>query len=175
MTLVVRRRVRGGQQGAFETLLGAVTQVLSGWPGHLGTGVIRPVPGQREYVLVVRFADASHAAAWETSPERAGWLAAVTPLLDGEAEMHHQPGLEFWFTPPGSPVLSQPRRWKMVLVTVLALYPTSLLTSLLVGPALAHLPLWLRALVQAALVVPLMTYAVMPGATRALRAWLKTG
>jgi uncharacterized protein len=174
VTLVVRRRVLPGQQAAFETQVSLVSEVLAGWPGHLGTGVIRPAPGQREYTLVVRFSGAGHAAAWEDSPERAAWLQAVTPLLDGEAQLEQQPGLEFWFTPPDSPVLRQPRRWKMAVVTVLALYPTTLTIGVLVGPALAELPLWLRALVQAALVVPLMTYAVMPLSTRAFQKWLRT-
>ena len=59
VTLVVRRRVRPGQEPAFETLVSGVSSTLAGWPGHLGTGVVRPVPGQREYTLVVRFADAA--------------------------------------------------------------------------------------------------------------------
>ena len=146
-----------------------------GWPGHLGTGVVRPVPGQREYTLVVRFADAANAASWEASVQRAAWIAQITPVLDGESTLEQQPGLEFWFTPPGSPSLAQPRRWKMMVVTLLALYPTSLLISVLVGPSLAHLPLALRAFLQALLVVSAMTYLVMPQATRAFRGWLKTG
>jgi uncharacterized protein len=173
VTLVVRRRVRPGQEAAFESLVSGVTQTLAGWPGHLGTGVVRPVPGQREYTLVVRFADAANAASWEESSERAAWIAEITPILDGESSLEQQPGLEFWFTPPGSPTLSQPRRWKMLLVTLLALYPTSLLITVLIGPALAQLPLALRALVQAALVVSLMTYLIMPVATRAFRRWLR--
>ncbi len=173
VTLVVRRRVRPGQEAAFESLVSGVTQTLAGWPGHLGTGVVRPVPGQREYTLVVRFADAANAASWEDSSERAAWIAEITPILDGESSLEQQPGLEFWFTPPGSPTLSQPRRWKMLVVTLLALYPTSLLITVLIGPALAQLPLALRALVQAALVVSLMTYLIMPVATRAFRRWLR--
>ncbi len=173
VTLVVRRRVRPGQESAFETLVSGVTHTLAHWPGHLGTGVVRPVPGQREYTLVVRFADAANAASWEASPQRADWIAQVSPLLDGEAELEQQPGLEFWFTPPGSPSLAQPRRWKMMTVTLLALYPTSLLIGLLVGPSLAHLPLAVRAFLQALLVVSAMTYLVMPQATRAFRVWLR--
>ena len=173
VTLVVRRRVRPGQQEAFESLVSGISATLAGWPGHLGTGVVRPVPGQSEYTLVVRFSDATHAASWEDSAQRADWLAQVTPLLDGETTLEQQPGLEFWFTPPGSPSLAQPRRWKMLVVTLLALYPTSLLLTLLIGPALAHLPLALRALVQAALVVSLMTYLIMPVATRGFRRWLR--
>ena len=175
VTLVVRRRVRPGQESAFETLVSGVTHTLASWPGHLGTGVVRPIPGQREYTLVVRFADAANAASWETSSERAAWIADITPILDGESTLEQQPGLEFWFTPPDSPSLAQPRRWKMMVVTLLALYPTSLLIGVLVGPSLAHLPLALRAFLQALLVVPAMTYLIMPVATRAFRAWLKTG
>ena len=175
VTLVVRRRVRPGQEAAFETLVSGVSNTLAGWPGHLGTGVVRPVPGQREYTLVVRFADAVNAASWEDSSERAAWIAEITPLLDGESTLEQQPGLEFWFTPPGSPSLAQPRRWKMLVVTLIALYPTSLLISVLVGPSLAQLPLALRAFLQALLVVSAMTYLVMPQATRAFRGWLKTG
>ena len=105
----------------------------------------------------------------------AAWIADITPILDGESTLEQQPGLEFWFTPPGSPSLAQPRRWKMMVVTLLALYPTSLLIGVLVGPSLAHLPLALRAFLQALLVVPAMTYLIMPLATRAFRVWLKTG
>ena len=173
VTLVVRRRVLPGQEAAFESLASGITQTLARWPGHLGTGVVRPVPGQHEYTMVVRFGDAAHAATWEASPERAGWLDCMAPLLDGETVFEQQPGLEFWFTPPGSPTLSQPRRWKMLLVTLLALYPTSLLITLLLGPSLAGLPLALRAFLQAALVVSLMTYLIMPVATRAFRRWLR--
>lgn len=173
VTLVVRRRVRPGRETAFETSLSGITEVLNAWPGHLGTGVVRPAPGHQEYTLVVRFSDTAHAASWEDSAERAAWLTQMAPLLDGEANFEQQAGLEFWFTPPGSPVLAQPRRWKMMVVTLLALYPTSLLINVLVGPALAHLPLVVRAFLQALLVVPLMTYLIMPAATRAFRVWLR--
>ena len=59
VTLVVRRRVRPGQEEAFESLVSGISDTLLRWPGHLGTGVVRPVPGQREYTMVVRFDDAA--------------------------------------------------------------------------------------------------------------------
>ena len=173
VSLVVRRQVLPGHEAAFEELIGELIRLLSAWPGHRGTGVIRPPPGQAEYLMVVRFDDVGHAAAWQASAQRQAWLDRLTPHLQGETSIEQQPGLEFWFTPPGSPVLAQPRRWKMLVVTLLALYPTSLLITLLVGPALAQLPLWVRAFLQAALVVSLMTYLIMPVATRAFRRWLK--
>jgi len=173
VTLVIRRRVRPGHEAEYEALISEMTTRLARWPGHRGTGVIRPASPQGEYHMVVRFDDARQAADWETSAERTEWLTRLAPHLVGEATFEQQPGLEFWFTPPGSPVLRQPRRWKMLVVTLLALYPTSLLINVLLGPSLAHLPLALRAFLQALLVVSIMTYLVMPFATRAFRAWLK--
>ncbi len=171
--MVVRRRVRAGHEAEFESLVSELVRLLTDWPGHRGTGVIRPLPGQMEYLMVVRFDDAEQAAAWETSPQRREWLSRLEPHITGEVSIEQQPGLEFWFTPPGSPVLMQPRRWKMVLVTLLALYPTSLLVSVLVGAALTGTALPLRALAQVLLIVPTMTYLVMPLATRVFQVWLR--
>ena len=173
VSLVVRRRVRPGHEAPFEALISELIRLLGGWPGHLGTGVIRPLPPATEYLMVVRWDDARRAAAWEASAQRQEWLAKLEPHIQGEARIEAQPGLEFWFTPPGSPTLAQPHRWKMVLVTVLGLYPTSLSVSALLGPLLAELPLAVRVFAQALLIVPLMTYAVMPLATRVFRGWLK--
>ena len=82
------------------------------------------------------------------------------------------PGLEFWFTPPQAPMLRQPPRWKMVLLTLLGLYPISLLLNLGIVPLLGGLPLWLRVLLTSSVIVTTMTYLVMPGITRGFTGWL---
>ncbi|ADV68362.1 antibiotic biosynthesis monooxygenase [Deinococcus maricopensis] len=172
VTIVVRRRVRPGRVEAFETMITELILLLSRAPGHVGTGVIRPQTPDGEYTLVVRFDNVRHAADWETSTTRAEWLERLHPLLDGETRIEHQPGLEFWFTPPSAPALRQPPRWKMVVLTVAALYPLQLLLNLLIGAQLAHLPLAVRLLILAVAVVMLMTYVVMPRITHAARRWL---
>ena len=120
-----------------------------------------------------RFDSAEAAATWETSPVRAEWLDLVEPFSDGQPLIERQPGLEFWFTPPGSPVLRQPPRWKMTLLTLLTLYPVSLTFAALVGPSLLAWPLALRTLLSAATVVLLMTYLAMPAVTRLFAGWLR--
>ena len=75
-----------------------------------------------------------------------------------------------WFTPPaGCP---QPPRYKMVLVTLLAVYPLISLVQLALVPLLGGWPLALRTLATSALLVCLMTYAAMPLATRLFARWL---
>ncbi|GGK30317.1 antibiotic biosynthesis monooxygenase [Deinococcus malanensis] len=173
VSLVVRRRVRPGHEAEYESLLTEGAALLSRVPGHRGTGIIRPVSGDREYTLVTRFDSLRAAADWELSPKRAEWLSKVEPLIDGQVSFEKQPGLEFWFTPPAAPTLRQPPRWKMALVTLAALYPVSVGSGLLLAPAVGHWPPLLRALPQMVMVVVVMTYLVMPTVTRWAAPWLK--
>ena len=173
VTVVVRRRPRPGREAEFEWGLHELVSRLENAPGHRGTGIVRPAPGQRDYTLVVRFDNAETAAAWETSPVRAEWLDLVEPFSDGQPLIERQPGLEFWFTPPGSPTLRQPPRWKMTLLTLLTLYPVSLTFGVLIGPYLLAWPLALRTLLSAVTVVLLMTYLAMPTVTRLFAGWLR--
>jgi uncharacterized protein len=173
VTLTLRRRPRQGQEADFEAKVRELVGLLETASGHRGIGVVRPVPGQRDYTIMARFESAESAAAWEQSPVRAEWLSRVAPLTDSETPIERQPGLEFWFTPPGSPVLRQPRRWKMTLLTLATLYPISLGFAALVAPLLGHWPLLLRTLLSAVTVVLVMTYLAMPLVTRRFSGWLR--
>ena len=70
--------------------------------------------------------------------------------------------------PAGPP----PPRWKIALATWLAIYPTITALLLVVGPKLETWPVAVRTLFLTAVLVPLMTFALMPAITRALRPWL---
>ncbi len=173
VTVVVRRRPLPGREADFEASLRDLVARLEQAPGHRGTGIVRPTAGQRDYTLVARFDSAEQAAEWEASGVRAEWLDVVEPFSDGQPLIERQPGLEFWFTPPESPVLRQPPRWKMAVLTVLALFPVSLTFAALLAPHLSAWPLMLRTLLSAVLIVTVMTYLVMPLITRAFAGWLR--
>ncbi len=172
VTLVVRRRIRSGQEGAYEAALTRLSELLARVPGFRGTGILRPSGGSREYTVVARFDSLTSAAAWELSPERTAWLDTIADLVDDQLSFERQPGLDFWFTPPAAPTLRQPPRWKMAVLTLLVLYPVSVGITLLLSPLTGGWPLGVRALAQMLLVVPAMTYLFMPVATRAAGRWL---
>lgn len=65
-----------------------------------------------------------------------------------------------------------PPRHKLALLTWLAAYAVITLILALLGPAMAAWPLALRTLVLSALMVATLTWLIMPGLTRLLRAWL---
>lgn len=169
----MRRRIRTGHEGAYEVALTRLGNLLALVPGFRGTGILRPGDGSREYTVVARFDSLTSAAAWELSPERTAWLDTISDLVDGQLSFERQPGLDFWFTPPAAPTLRQPPRWKMAVLTLLVLYPVSLGVTVLLVPHVAVWPLPLRALAQMLVIVPSMTYAFMPLATRAAARWLR--
>jgi antibiotic biosynthesis monooxygenase (ABM) superfamily enzyme len=79
-----------------------------------------------------------------------------------------------WFKLPGAKVLRMkpPPRWKMWLVSIVAVYPLVLAFQALVVPTMAGLPLPLRSLMFPLVLLTLMTFVVMPVVTRVLRRWL---
>jgi uncharacterized protein len=147
-----------------------VTSAALTFPGHLGVNVLRPAGPGRPFVLIFRFATYEQLWAWEQSAERAAWLARSLPLRAREPEKQTVGGLEFWFTPPAG--ATPPPRWKMVVVTCLALYPLANLLGFLWGPLLVGRSPWLATLLTIPITMLLMTYVVMPLATRLCAAWL---
>ncbi|QDU18889.1 antibiotic biosynthesis monooxygenase [Urbifossiella limnaea] len=174
VTLVVHQRVRPGHEAAFEDWLRGITRAMQGFGGHPGFQVRRPTdPKQPEYLVLIRFDTLPDLEAWERSDARREWLERASPLLSHPWVRERHTGLEVWFTPP--PGRAQPPRHKQVVVTAVAVYPLLLLTQLVVTPALTDWPVLARPLAVAALMVPAMTYLVMPLATRAFARWLYGG
>ena len=68
-----------------------------------------------------------------------------------------------------------PPRYKLALVTWIGVYP--IITGLLavLGPATATWPLPLRTLLLTAVMVPTLTWLVVPTLTRVFRGWLAPG
>jgi antibiotic biosynthesis monooxygenase (ABM) superfamily enzyme len=171
VTVIFRRRVRAGREAEFETWIHAVSLAAQAFPGHRSTDVIRPAPGaRRDYAIIFRFDRLDQAVAWEESPERARWVERARPLCEGETVIERVSGLEFWFTPPPGAVPAP--RWKMAVVTFLALWPLNTLANTLLSPYYADWSYLLRGLVTVGLLVPLMTYVVMPWMTRWFAGWL---
>ena len=81
-------------------------------------------------------------------------------------------GLETWFTLPAKPGMLPPPRYKMVLVSGLAIFGLNQLLTVLPLAWLAQLPSVLRLLILVLLTTTLMTYVVMPRLTKLLAGWL---
>jgi antibiotic biosynthesis monooxygenase (ABM) superfamily enzyme len=170
-TVVYSWTVLPGQEQAFLQWFHGITNAATHWPGHLGVTTLRPPEGQNTYHSVLRFDSKQHLSDWLKSDERRRWLAQ----LDGIATAHASrkaTGLESWFDMSelnGTP----PPRWKMVIVTFIAVYPLSLVLGELVSPHITHVNIFTRSLLFPVIAPVVLTYFFMPFLTqRVFKSWL---
>jgi antibiotic biosynthesis monooxygenase (ABM) superfamily enzyme len=174
VTTVVIRRAKQGRKQEFEEWLSGILAAASQAPGYLGSEVFRHSDNEEDddYRVIVRFDHASNLHAWENSEERHRWLRKVEPLAHEEKGRHVLTGLETWFTLPTKPGEPSPPRYKMAIVTWLAVFPVVVIIFAMFGQWLNLLPTLVRALVFTAVMVTLMTYVIMPRMTRLFSFWL---
>jgi antibiotic biosynthesis monooxygenase (ABM) superfamily enzyme len=172
-TAILSRRVRAGQEPAFQAWGRAFAEAMGTFPGFRDCRLVPPVPGgQAEWVFVVTFDGPATLRSWLDSEVRRAWLVRAEPMVEQSGPLQVVSGLEtlFGLLPPS--VARPPAVWKLAGVTLVALYPVALLNGWAVTPRLQGLPLPVRALVASAVTVAVMTWGVMPLATRAFKRWL---
>lgn len=170
---VVQHRVRPGCAEDYERWLTRIIPVAASFPGHLGTHVVRPPKGRREYVIVVRFASSDEAARWEKSDARRALVAEIQAWLETAETIDVKSGIDYWFTVPDS--VGSPPRWKQWLVTTLVIWPLTILMPMALKPIFALMPVAIHPLMQGGLIVMsivgLVIYVVMPNVVRILSPW----
>ncbi|MEM7139231.1 MAG: antibiotic biosynthesis monooxygenase [Myxococcota bacterium] len=171
-TVVLTRIVRQEHEAEFEARLAEHLEEVTDLPGHLGMSVFRPVGGDRTWSFVFRFDSWSHLETWQHSDMKRRWEDVVAPLTEGEPRTQIETGLETWFSTAGLSVVAPPARWKIAITTWIAIYPTITLLLLLVDDTLAPLPIAIRTLLLTGMLVPLMTFALMPFLSQVMRRWL---
>ncbi len=166
--------VKPGLEEAFERAIHDFVQRSLHLPGQLGVHILRPAPGSgsREYGILRRFASAEARDEFYRLPLFNEWKQEVAGLVEGEPRYEHLSGLETWFTLPGQRAIVPPPRWKMALVTVLGVWPTSMFVPWLLNPFTSGLPSSLQALFMAVGIVILLTWVIMPALVRILKRWL---
>lgn len=173
VTVVISRRVKPGCEAAFETFLKGVTTTCAQFPGYLGSNIFRPVSADDpEYRVIFKFDRLGNLRRWEQSQERQHWFAQAEGLTECPPNIQVLTGLETWFTLPGQPAIVPPPRYKMTVVTWLAVFPLITLITTVLQQPLAPLPIALRALIVTAIAVPTMTYLLMPRMTQIFARWL---
>lgn len=177
VTVVITRRVRPGREADYERWLRRINQEAPAFAGYLGTEVHRPAADARvaEYTNVFRFDTVEHLKAFEHSDIRQRYLAEVVDYVEADSTWHETTGFEFWFTPPKGTVVAQPSRLRMACVTIAMLYLVVMTVGRVMAMYLGALPLALRTLVIIVVQVLLMTYLLMPYATRAVSRWIYPG
>jgi antibiotic biosynthesis monooxygenase (ABM) superfamily enzyme len=170
VTVTVARRVAPGRAAEFEQWLDGILRAASAFPGFLGGGGLRPGRLGEDWHVVYRFASPAQLQRWEGSAEREQWLARGEELID-DTSVQRVSGLETWFSLPGRTAPAPPR-WKMALVSLVAIVPLVLAMNVLLLPHFTHLPLVARTLLFSGMLTALMTWVIMPRLTKVFQRFL---
>lgn len=174
VAVLTLRTAKPGLEEKFEAQLHDFISRSFEAEGQLGVYVVRPPPGSgsREYGIVRRFSNTQSRDRFYQSPLFAEWESNVKQLTEGAPVRQELTGLEAWFALPGGNHRAQPPRWKMAIVTVLGVWPVSILVPWLLKPLVAELHPWIQALFIAVGIVVVLTWAAMPALVKILRPWL---
>jgi uncharacterized protein len=172
ITAVVRRRIRAGAEQEFEAIMQEFVCFVLQQPGHLGLTVVRDSPNSLDYTIFDRFASAEDRRAFLQRPEYTCWMDRLRTVSERDPEIEEMGGLAFWVTLPDRPPRKPPPRLKLALLTLVGVYPLSMLLPLIVVPVTPAWPSWLRGLLIGSLIVACLTWLVMPSLTRLFEKWL---
>ena len=172
VTAVVRRRIKAGAEASFEALMQEFIVFALRQPGHLGINILRPSPGSRDYAVLDRFATEEERRRFTELPEYRTWMGRLREVSEADPEIEEMGGLAFWFTLPGRQSRKPPSPIKMAALTLLGVYPLTMLFPWLVVPVTPAWPGWLQGLLIASLIVISLTWLVMPALTRLFEKWL---
>lgn len=178
VTLLVRHRIKQGQDQAYETWLRQIIAKARSYPGHLGIDVVRGHSGGLGlFTSVLRFASTEQLQHWLDSADRRELVQRAQHLLADGDQTEINADREFWFTPQDGGAPTPPPRWKQACVTFLVILPLSFLVPQLWKPVFAQLP-WLGGYVPATVlitlsIVLLVVYVFMPRVTRLFSRWLQ--
>ncbi len=159
-----------GREAELEQALVSFAQRSLEDRGATGVHLMRPSPGSasREFRIHRSFRSLKHSHDFYESDLFKQYQADTAGLVDGDAVIRPLHGFEAFFR-EGKHV---PPRWKMAFVTWLGVFPSVVLFSRLVGPALSSLPQVAATAIITMLVVVALAWVIMPLLTRAFRPWL---
>lgn len=175
-TVVITHHVKDNSKKNYEAWLQEIIPICKSFPGHLGVGIVQPVPDATvTYTVIIRFDTRKNLITWMESDNRKQLIEKVKPYLVKGDQFFVRSGLDFWFTPEEAKA-KLPTKWKQFLITWSAIFPlvimASWLVDLLTTSILTPENHLVKGLINTFLVVFMMVYVVMPRYTKLAHKWL---
>ena len=173
---VVVQRVPPAAVEAFLEWQREAVRAAEGFAGYCGTDVFPPAAGRGdEWVVLIHFQDEESLARWLDSPERARRVEELRAKVGDFDLKTLKDGFGPWFVRQDQTEPAAPASWKMALTVLLALFPTVMVLTILVGPLTSPLGLAASMLVGNAMSISILQWVVMPQLTKGLDPWLRGG
>lgn len=173
VTATIAQSIDPSCQDAYEALLVGIHSEVRAFGGFLRREIIKSSVGPFiDYTFILHFDNEDNLHRWERSAERAQWITRMSGLAAKTTPLQVLTGLETWFTLKPGQAIVPPPRYKMAIVTWVAIFPLISLQSYAMKFALGDMHTILHAFIATMVLVPLMTYIVMPRMTRLMHSWL---
>jgi antibiotic biosynthesis monooxygenase (ABM) superfamily enzyme len=169
--VAITRKIKPGREAEFQAALQEFFQTSFAHIGVHGASMLVPPPGSPspEFGILRTFANAQQRDDFYASPMFLAWEERIKPLTDGMPEYRELNGLEAWFRNPHNP----PPRWKMALLTWIAVWPVSMAVPAtlkpLIGQTVSNV---VFAGTVAAGIVVVLTWIAMPLLVKVMKPWL---
>jgi antibiotic biosynthesis monooxygenase (ABM) superfamily enzyme len=173
VTVVVSRRIKKTKEILFEKLSDDLTLCATKFEGYIGAVMLRPSSmDDPEYRVIYKFKSQTYLDEWINSDIRTKLLDEIEPLLEESSQITQTSGILTWLTLPGATKVMHPKKYKITMVSWLALYPLITIIFFLFGDILKDIPLIFRTLLVTAVAMIVMSYVLMPRFTKWFSFWL---
>lgn len=169
--IVSSYRLVDGAEGEHLLIHKRMLDALSSFPGFIEREILDAVEGvQDDTVVILTFASSEDLRRWLDSPERAAILEDLDRITEGRLTTNVVGGFAGWFPARGEQAV---KKWKQALVILMALFPVSLVATLLRNQLAPDLPVVPSVLIANVVGIVILTWFLMPPLTRALDGWLR--
>lgn len=169
--VAITHEVKPGKEADYEAALREFARTSLHEPGTAGVLLLAPVPGTHgcEFGILRSFENQESCDAFYQSERFRDFHERTKSLVVDQGVRRKLHGLEAFFRDLKA---NPPAKWKMAIITWLAVYPSAWVWSLVLPPLLTGWPdLLVRAMVNV-LVVITLAWFVMPWLTQLFMPWL---
>jgi len=171
ITTVVRHFIKSDKRKDFENWTKKISAIAKQFKGFEGLQLIPPPTGNKEYIILFKFSSIPALEKWMDSEERQKEVIKLKALSEKEMMLGQIEGIDFWFEAPEKKAAA-PLKWKMSLLTWLAVFPGVVLLSKLYHGLFPDFPGMLLTLFVTLTLVPLLTWVLMPNIVKLFKGWL---
>jgi len=177
ITTIVKRKIKPGKEEDYHRLILSISKNALNFTGMDGVNFIDPSPEDPYHTIIFRFKSLKDLNNWGKSQDRKKLLKKIDAITIKKPGIKQYKSLEHWFELEEASHLKSPPRYKMVVATIIGIYPvtTILLPAIRNNPYLKPIfssNVWISSLISSMIVVWLMTYVVMPMVNKFLKSWL---
>lgn len=173
---VIAADVDAAHAAEYEALRAEVTRRVVRAPGFTSISTVPPASGDDRWLTEITFADATSLTAWQADPDRQALVARLRALAPDETRLLPA-GFGRWVSIADGAIATTPT-WKSAMVVVAVLYPLVSILDITMGNFLANELGWVlpqQAFLGNVVGTILLTWLLMPLATRAARRFLDPG